>query len=194
MNRKKQFTLAMICFGFAMVSSALGDRTPAVPSVSFMEHTYRLVSFNQKTQPTWEFTSNHETAADWTTKFTIIDRSDLHTSADLESISAGMKSDAESRGGKVLVSTSMRDDNGKMFPYTVIGFDQPAQHRFELDFVKAAIGSKNAYVAVYCVRITDEKDYVNKTKMYLHTHSSAVGTALSAATLPDIAKLPRTEF
>lgn len=194
MYKQRLFTLALICCAFAIVGSALADRTPAMPSLSFMERTYRLASFNQKSQPMWEFVSNHETVDNWSTLFTIIDRPDGHTAADLDSISAGVKSDYESHGGKILVASTMRDDSGKTFNYIVVGVDQPALHRFELDFVKAALRSKNAYVAVYGVRITDPKDYVTKTKMYLHQHSSEVGEALAHANLPDTAKLPRTEF
>jgi hypothetical protein len=89
----------------------------------------------------------------------------------------------------------MHDDNtGKVFHYMVVGFDQPDQQRYELRFEKAALGEANGYVAVYAVRITDKKDYGKKTRLYLHEHSSEVGTALAKAVLPDVAKLPRTEF
>jgi hypothetical protein len=195
MYKKRLLTLALICCGLAIVGSARADRAPAVPSLTFMEHTYRLASFNQKSQPMWEFVSNRENVDAWTTLFTIIDHPEAHTPADLDTLYAGFKSDYESHGGKVLVSTTMHDDNsGKAFNYTVVGFDQPDQHRYELRFVKTALGSKNAYVAVYAVRITDPKDYGNKTRMYLHQHSSEVGTALAKVVLPDPAKLPRTEF
>jgi hypothetical protein len=195
MYKTRLLTLALCCCGLAVVSSALADRTPSVPSLTFLERTYRLASFNQKSQPMWEFVSNHESVGDWTTLFTIVDHPDAHSTADLDTLSAGIKSDSESHGGKVLVATIMHDDNtGKVFHYMVVGFDQPDQQRYELRFEKAALGEANGYVAVYAVRITDKKDYGKKTRLYLHEHSSEVGTALAKAVLPDVAKLPRTEF
>ena len=87
-----------------------------------------------------------------------------------------------------------QDETGAAFNYMVAAFDQPAQHRMELDFVKFVLGSRNANIAVYGVRITDPRDYRAKAKEYLNRSSSEVGQALGQLALPDVSNLPRREF
>jgi hypothetical protein len=60
--------------------------------------------------------------------------------------------------------------------------------------VKAAISRRDAYVVVYAVRISDPNDYSSKAKAFLHQHSAEINNALGQAELPDMNKLPRTEF
>jgi hypothetical protein len=66
----------------------------------------------------------------------------------------------------------------------VVAFEQPAQKRYELNFVKAAMGVKNAYMAIYGVRVQDAKTFLNE-------HSAEIGKALEKAQLPPVAALPR---
>jgi hypothetical protein len=40
-----------------------------------------------------------------------------------------------------------------------------AQKRFELNFVKTALGPKNAYMAIYGVRVADPTDYVARRRL-----------------------------
>lgn len=193
MYKRRQCVLALICCGAAITGCALADRPPNSPTIHFLNRTYHLASFDQKNRPMWEFVSGSETVDDWTTRLTIIDRPDAHTREDLKRVSEGIRSDYESHGGRILMARTMNDSNGE-YNYTVVGFDDPSKQRYELTFVKAAMGRRNAYVAVYGVRISDPKDYENKAKTFLHEHSAEVGSALGQAVLPDIDRLPRREF
>jgi len=76
----------------------------------------------------------------------------------------------------------------------VAAFEEPGKQRFELNFVKMALGSKNATVLVYGVRITDPQDYRPKAKHFLDRNSTEVGRAPGNVVLPDISKLPRKAF
>jgi hypothetical protein len=138
----------------------------------------------------WGFVTPGETVADWTTLLTLIDRPDAHTQQDLDRLSEGIKSNYESHGGKVVKAQTMRDASGAPYNYMVVAFEEPAKHRFELNFVKAALSAKSAYVVVYGVRITDPTDYLGKAKAFLNQHSGEVGRALENASLPDLNKLP----
>jgi hypothetical protein len=182
-------------YSIAIVSCALFAQPPAAtPAINFLARTYRLGSFNQKPQAMWEFVSAGETVAEWTTLLTLIDRPDAHTRQDLDRLSEGIKTTYGSHGGKILKAQTMRDASGAAYNYMVVAFEEPAKHRFELNFVKAALSPKNAYVAVYGVRITDPRDYLGKAKAFLNEHSGEVGRALENAPLPDLSRLPRKEF
>jgi hypothetical protein len=50
--------------------------------------------------------------------------------------------------------------------------------------VKAAMGAKNAYMAIYGVRVKDAKTFLTE-------HSAEIGKALEKAQLPPVAALPR---
>ena len=191
MYKRRQYAFALICCGAAICS--LAAKSPSVPTIHFMDKAYRLVSFDQKGNPTWAFFNGSETADTWTTRFTISDRPDAHSREDLKKVTDEVKSDYESHGAKVLMAKPMNDANGE-YNYTVVGFDDAAKQRYELSFVKTAVGKKGGYVAVYSVRITDPKDYANKTKSFLHQHSGEVGNALGQTELPSMEKLPRTGF
>ena len=80
------------------------------------------------------------------------------------------------------------------YNYMVVAFTQPAEHRIELNFVKVALGTKNAYVVIDGERIHDPKDPANKAKAFLHERSTEIGMALEKASLPAIETLPRREF
>ena len=84
----------------------------------------------------------------------------------------------KSHSGRILMAKTMVDASGAPYNCAVAAFDLPAEHRFELNFVKAALGPKNAYIAIYGARIDDSKDYVGKSKAYLNEHSSEVGREL----------------
>ncbi|MGA3024373.1 MAG: hypothetical protein ABSF98_06360 [Bryobacteraceae bacterium] len=142
----------------------------------------------------WEFFSGSETADDWTTRLTIIDRPDARSKSDIDKVSEGIKSDYEAHGGRVLIARTIEDPNGAPYHYTVVVSDEPSKQRTELSFVKAAISRRDAYVVVYAVRISDPNDYSSKAKAFLHQHSAEINNALGQAELPDMNKLPRTEF
>jgi hypothetical protein len=130
----------------------------------------------------------------WTTLLTIIDRPDAKTRPDLDRLAQGVIDNYKSHGGRILMAKTMVDASGAPYSYAVAAFDLPAEHRFELNFVKAALGRKNVYIAIYGVRIADPKDYAGKAKAYLNEHSSEVGRELEKAALPATSTLPRQEF
>lgn len=163
----------------------------ATPTVTFMGKPYRLASFNQKASPMWEFTVPNETVDNWNTLLTIVDRPEARSRPDLDRLAQGVLDAYKSRGGRVLMAKTMLDSTGTPFNYMVAAFDQPAQHRFELNFVKAAMGGKNAYIAIYGVRVTDSKDYVGKAKAFLNEQSGRIGQELERAVLPPAGTLPR---
>jgi hypothetical protein len=193
MYKIRQCALALICCGAAITGCALAGGTPKAPPIHFLGRTYHLASFDKKDKPTWDFVSGSETMDDWTTMLTIIDRPDARSSKDLDRVVEENKSNYESHGGRILVATTLPYADGT-YNYTVVGFDEPSKQRFEISFVKAAMGRRNAQVAVYRVRISDPQDYTGKAKTFLHQHSAEVGSALGQLDLPDIDRLPRTEF
>lgn len=74
------------------------------------------------------------------------------------------------------------------------GVQEPAKKRYELDFVKAELGAKNALVVIYGVRVTDARDYRTKAKEFLDQKSMEVGRAVGEFRAPDVGKLPRRVF
>jgi hypothetical protein len=168
--------------------------TPAAPTITLLARTYRLGSFNQKNQATWEFITAGEKIDDWTTLVTLIDRPDAHTREELDRLAEGVMSFYKTHGGKILSAKTMSGESGGVFNYMVAAFEEPAKHRFELNFVKMALGPKNAYIVIYGVRISDPADYRGKAKSFLDQQSGPVGHALANAVLPDVGKLPRKEF
>jgi hypothetical protein len=80
-----------------------------------------------------------------------------------------------------------QDSDGAVFNYLVAAFEEPGKQRFELNFVKMALGSRNAAVVVYGVRTADPRDYLDR-------NSGEAGRALGAMALPDISRLPRQAF
>jgi hypothetical protein len=86
------------------------------------------------------------------------------------------------------------DSSGTPFNYLAAAFDEPADHRFELNFLKIALGPKNAYMVMYGVRVADPHDYIGKARTYLDQHSSEIGLELEKAALTAISALPRKEF
>ncbi len=187
-------SITVICFGIFFHACVFAQPYAASPTITLLSRTYHLGSFNPKPQAMWEFVSAGESVTGWTTLLTLIDRPDAHTQQELDRLAEGIKSNYESHGGKILKAQTMRDASGAPYNYMVVAFEEPAKHRFELNFVKAALSPKNAYVVVYGVRITDPKDYLGKAKAFLNQHSGEVGRALENASLPDFSKLPRTEF
>ena len=163
------------------------------PSINFLARPYRLGSYNQKTNPMWEFVSAGETVETWTTLLTLIDRPDAHSLPELDRLAEGLKNTYQSNGAKILMAKTMADASGTKYNYLVVAFDEAAKHRYELNFIKISLGPKNAYVAVYGARISDPKDYVSKAKAYLNEHSGEVGKALEILH-PDLSTLPRKPF
>jgi hypothetical protein len=193
---RKSIVVVLWCFvAIAGITTvwAQGGKSVEQP-IRFQSRTYHLGSFNQKSHPMWEFVSAPETVDNWTTLLTLIDRTDATTRPDLDRLAQGVTDEYKSHGGKMLMAKTMVDASGTPYNYAVVAFDEPAKHRFELNFVKFGMGPKNAYTLVYGVRITDPKDYVGKAKTYLNENSEAIGRELANMPLPLIDSLPRKEF
>jgi hypothetical protein len=159
-----------------------------------MGHSYHLASFNQKDKPTWQFVGGDEAVGTWTTMFTIVDRPEAHANSNLEKLAEGVKADYEAHGNRVLISQALFDPKGEAYHYLVVSFDERSKNRMQFSFVKIGLGRHNVYVAIYDVRVTDPTDYGSKARTFLHQRSAEIGTALGQMELPDIGKLPRTEF
>ncbi len=164
------------------------------PALTFLNHSYRLASYNQKLHPMWEFVASGETVDNWTTMVTLIDRPDARTLQDLDRLAEGIMSTYKSSGGQILMAKSMRGTGGVTFNYMVAAFEEPATHRFELNFVKMALGPRNAYTMIYGARISGTKDYRAKAKEFLDQRSAEVGRALGSAVPPDPRALPHKLF
>ncbi len=165
----------------------------ASTDLRFLGQTYRLGSFNDRTNPMWEFVAPGERIDDWKTLFTVIDRPDAHGREALDRLAEGLMSNYKSHGARVLLARTM-EDAGAVFNYMVVAFDEPGQHRYELNFVKVGLGLQNAVVVIYGVRIADPGDYATKAKEFLDRNSSEIGRALGALVLPETTKLPRRPF
>ena len=179
-----------IAVTLAAAASAYGDATV----INVMNRTFRLASFHQKPNAMWEFVLPGETIDQWKTLVTVIDRPDAHTKVDLDRLAEGISSNYKSHGARILMAKTMLDHSGTAYNYMVAAFEEPASHRFELNFVKVALGSKNAYVLIYGARVSDPQDYRAKGKEFLDQHSGEIGKALETAVLPEMSALPRREF
>ena len=155
---------------------------------------YQLGSFHQNPNPVWEFVIRGETVNQWTTILTMIDRPDAHTRSELDRVSERVMANYKSHGGQILVSKTMQNASGEPYNYLAVAFEEPGQRRYEVDFVKAALGAKNVTVIVYGVRIGGAADYQTKAKQFLTRESEGIGRALANATLPDLNTLPRRVF
>jgi hypothetical protein len=162
---------------------------PAAPSISFLSQTYRLGSFNQRQHPMWEFVTTNESVNNWTTMVTLVERADARTREDLDRLAEGLMSNYKAHRGRILLAKTMQDDSGAPYNYMVVGFEQPEQSRYELNFVKIALGEKAAVVAIYGVRVTDAK-----AKEFLNRESSEIGRALNVFQAPEMNRLPRNTF
>lgn len=169
-----------------------GNLKPA--ALTFLGSSYHLAFVSLKNRPMWEFVKPGETVDNWTTLVTIIDRPDAKSKSDLDRLAQGIHDEYTSHGGRILMAKTMVNASGQPYNYMVAAFDQPALHRFELNFVKAALGPNNAYTAIYGVRISDPKDYVSKAKAFLNEHSGEIGRELEQSPLPDPATLPHKEL
>ena len=163
-------------------------------SIAFLDRQYRLGSYNQKNNPMWEFVTGDEGVGRWTTLLTIIDRPDARSAQDLDRLAEGITNAQKSKGAQILSAKTLRDATGANYNYMVAAFQEPANHRFELNFTKFVMGPKNAAILIYAARITDPRDYQSKAKAFLTRESGAIGRALEELALPDLSKLPRREF
>jgi hypothetical protein len=175
----------------ALISTIAMAQTP---SITFLSRPYHLGSFSQTDRPLWEFVPSGETIDNWTTLVSVVDRSDAHTLPDLDRVSEGVMANYKAHHAVILRATTSHDAAGKPFNYIVVAFDGPAKHRYELNFVKIALGPKNAYVLIYGARISDPVDYRTKAKNFLDQRSSEIGKALESAPAPAIAAFPRRPF
>jgi len=163
------------------------------PQTEFLSRTYHLGSFNQKSNATWEFVTGDETVDNWTSLLTIIDRPDAHTREEMDRLAEGIMSNYKAHNGQILMAKTMVGKSGDPFNYMVVAFNEAAEHGYELSFAKIGLTQKNAYVAVYGVRLGDP-DYVGKAKAFLDRQSGDIGHALGTTAMPDISTLPRKEF
>lgn len=163
-------------------------------AITFMGRPYQLASFNKKRNATWEFVPEGEHIDDWKTLVTVIDRPDAHDRSELDRLAEGIMSTYKANAGQILMAKTMQQASGEPFNYMVVAFEQPAEKRFEINFVKAALNSTNAVIMIYATRISDAQDSLGKGREFLNHHSSDIGRALGEAPLPDISKWPRKEF
>jgi hypothetical protein len=193
-------TLVALAFSLKIgAPAALGfqlqtNHKQMVSPITFLGHAYHPAFFSEKPNAMWEFTTANETVNNWTTLLTVIDRPDARTHPDLDHLAQGVLENYQSHGGRVLLAKTMVDASGAPFNYMVVGFNEPAEHRYELDFVKTALGQKNAYVMIYGVRVKDAQDYTTKAKAYLDQHSSEIGRELEKMAAPPTSTLPRQAF
>jgi len=171
---------------FAVLLALLPGCGKTVSPLTFLAKSYTLASFNQKSNPTWEYVTGGETIDNWTTLITLIDRQDARTAPDLDRLAQGVTDTYKSHGGRILLAKTLKDKTGAAFNYAVVAFEEPVKNRFELNFVKFAMGPKNAYIMVYGARVAKSagKDFLNQ-------HSEEIGRAMDNATLPDLSRLPR---
>lgn len=179
---------------FIALCALLAACGKVAPPLTFLSKPYTLASYNQKTKPTWEYVSGGEKIDNWTTLITLIDRPDAKTPPDLDRLAEGVMQTYKSNGGRILLAKTMKDKNGVAFDYLVAAFEEPAKNRFELNFVKLAMGPKNASIMIYGARVTDPVDYKTKGKDFLNQHSAEIGRALEAAAPADLSTFPRKEF
>ena len=176
-----------------MMLALAGAAAQAQPTFTFMAHTLQLKSYNQTSKPSWEFVPPNETVDNWTTMLTAIERADAHTQKDVDGMAEGIMSVYKSNKAQILMAKTMQAANGQPYNYMVAAFEEPARHRFELNFVKMALGGKNGYTLVYSVRIGDP-NYLAKSKAFLSQHSGEIGDALAKTNPPDFGTLPRKVF
>jgi hypothetical protein len=179
--------------GTPVIPASLAARV-ASPSITFLGRQYRLGSFNQRSNAMWEFVTGADTADNWKTLLTIIDRPDARTREDLDRLAEGILSAYRSRGGRILMAKTMGQTPETVFNYMVAAFDEPGEQRYELNFAKMSLGSGNAVVAIYGVRIADDRDYRAKSSEFLGANSAEIGRALEKLVLPDLGSLPRRPF
>jgi hypothetical protein len=163
-------------------------------ALTFLSCTYRLGSYNERKNPMWEFVTAGEDVNDWKTLLTVIDRTDARSPAELDRLAEGIMSTYKSNSGQILLAKTLRDNSGANFNYMVAAFEQPEKHRYELNFVRMAMGAKNAVVIVYGVRIGDSQDYQSKAKQFLDQNSSEIGQALGQMPLPNVSQFSRRVF
>jgi len=175
-------------------ASQFGHATAGAPSLTFLRKTYNLGSYSQKANPMWEFASAPETVNKWSTLVTVIDRPDAASMTNLDSLAEGTLSAFKNSGAKILLAKTMKDTAGKPYNYLVAAIDEPEKHRYELNFLKIAMGAKNAYILIYGARITDLVDYKAKAAKYVDNHSREIGMALDSAAAPNVSRWPRTTF
>jgi hypothetical protein len=188
--------LASRTLAAAAIVAAVCLVTPAIaaPSLNFLGKTYRLGSYNQKANAMWEFVAKPETVNNWSTLVTVIDRPDAKSMKDLDRLAEGTLSTFKNAGAKILLAKTMKDHTGKAFDYLVAAIDEPGNHRYELNFLKIAMGSKNAYILIYGARIADAVDYKAKAAKYVGSNSRQIGLALDGSPAPPLASWPRKTF
>jgi hypothetical protein len=163
-------------------------------SLTFLSRTYRLGSFNQRQNATWEYFTGGETIENWTTLLTLVDRPDARTPPELNQLAEGIMATYRSHGGQILLAKTMTDASGTPYNYLVAAFDEPAEQRFEMNFVKIGLGKENAYILLYDARVADPEGYKTKGKEFLDQHAEEIGRFVENAALPDLSTLPREGF
>lgn len=157
---------------------------PAIPTLAFMDRTYRLASVNQTEHRNWEFVCDGDQINDWKTLITVVDRSDAKTREDLDRLAQGLRSSFKLRNAQILKAQTMVE-NGMPFNYMVAAFNDGARQRYEFDFVKMALTPKGAVVTMYGARVTHAQ-----ASEFLDRQSSGIGRALGAMPTPEVTSFP----
>jgi hypothetical protein len=179
----------------AGIVSSISVWAMSPPTLTFMSKTYQLASFSHMNRPMWEFASPPETVDNWTSMVTLVECPGTHTNADVDKVAEGLVSIYRENHAQILMSKTMTGKSGKPYDYLVAAFEEPTKHRFEIDFVRVALMEDHqAWCLIYGKRIADAEDYLAKSKVYLNQHSSEVGQALEAMSLPSKDNFPRKEF
>jgi hypothetical protein len=161
--------------------------------MTFLSKSYSLGSFSQsETSALWECVSGGETVDNWTTLISLMEhRYPGSGRPELDHWAEVVMRTYKSNGGQIQVAKQMKDKAGVAFYYVVVAYDEPENHRFEMDFVRFGLGQKNGYTMTYAVRVSDRKDYRGKNKEFMEQHSAEIAQAIETAVVPDMSKLPR---
>jgi hypothetical protein len=167
-----------------LLTAALSAAAANAPTMQLLGQTFTLADFNQKAAPMWEFTTAGESVDNWTRLLTVLERPDAKSREDLDRLAQGIMDAYKSRKGQVLMAKTLPDPKGIPYNYIIVAFDEPAKKRYELNYVKIALGAKSAYVVIYGARVANAKTFLNE-------RSGEIGMALAAMAAPNTAALPR---
>lgn len=93
-------------------------------------------------------------------RVTVLDRPDIRTRPALDQLAKDLLAGYKAEGGKILTAKMIGPNKNNPFQYIVVAFEQPARKGYELRFVKAAMGHRNACVTIYTVRVDDVKTFL----------------------------------
>lgn len=168
--------------------------SPAGPEVKMLNRIYRLAYYGKSNYEMWEFTSGAETVDNWTTLVTILNYPEATSLQRMDQLSEGLIKVYKSSGGQVLKAKSQQDAFGGVCNTIIVAFDEADAKRYELCFVKVAMGKSHAYAAIYGVRIPDLIDRHAKANAFLKENAIAIEQAMLSTRFPATESLPRQSF